>query len=274
MKNCLITGGTSGLGIELAKVFLQNNYFVHIIGRNRKKFEIFIKNIDVKLKKRVFFYEIDLSEIKNIENSFDKIKKLNINVLINNAGVINLNKRLNSTNLEQAFVVNYLSHYYLTNKLIENSSIVRKGVIVNISSFTHIFSNINFTNIDLKKNYNGWFTYFNTKLMNILFTYKSNNMFKEIKSIAVNPGWINTNFGNNNESKLRSLISALRNKFSKNPNDVARKIYTIIDYDSINKNDCYYLINKKIKSSAHSNKQEFQDILWEKTKELLKNETS
>jgi short-subunit dehydrogenase len=274
MKNCLITGGTSGLGIELAKVFLLNNYFVHIIGRNKKKFEIFIKNIDVELKKKVFFYEIDLSEIKNIKNSFDKIKKLNINVLINNAGVINLNRRLNSTNLEQAFVVNYLSHYYLTNKLIENSSIVRKGVIVNISSFTHIFSNINFTNIDLKKNYNGWFTYFNTKLMNILFTYKSNNIFKEIKSIAVNPGWINTNFGNNNESKLRSLISVLRNKFSKKPNEVARKIYTIIDYDNINKNNCYYLINKKIKSSDHSNKKEFQDILWKKTKELLKNETS
>ena len=55
MKNCLITGGTSGLGIELAKVFLLNNYFVHIIGRNKKKFEIFIKNIDVELKKKSFF---------------------------------------------------------------------------------------------------------------------------------------------------------------------------------------------------------------------------
>ena len=272
MKNCLITGGTSGLGIELAKVFLQNNYFVHIIGRNRKKFEIFIKNIDVKLKKRVFFYEIDLSEIKNIENSFDKIKKLNINVLINNAGVINLNKRLNSTNLEQAFVVNYLSHYYLTNKLIENSSIVRKGVIVNISSFTHIFSNINFTNIDLKKNYNGWFTYFNTKLMNILFTYKSNNMFKEIKSIVINPGWMNTNFGNNNKSKLRNFISFLRNMFSKDPKGVAQKIYAIIDYDNISKNDCYYIVNKKKKSSAFSHKQEVQNILWKKSEELLRNE--
>ena len=42
MKNCLITGGTSGLGIELAKVFLQNNYFVHIVGRNKEKFEVFL----------------------------------------------------------------------------------------------------------------------------------------------------------------------------------------------------------------------------------------
>ena len=127
MKNCLITGGTSGLGIELVKVFLTNNYFVHIIGKNRKKFDIFTQNIDVELKKKVLFYEIDLSEIQNIKNSFDKIKIININVLINNAGIINLNKTLNSMNLEETFVVNYLSHYYLTNKLIESSSIVKKG---------------------------------------------------------------------------------------------------------------------------------------------------
>jgi short-subunit dehydrogenase len=272
MKNCLITGGTSGLGIELVKVFIKNNYFVHIIGKNRKKFDIFMQNIDVELKKKVFFYEIDLSEIQNIKNSFDKIKIININVLINNAGIINLKKTLNSMNLEETFVVNYLSHYYLTNKLIESSSIVKKGVIVNISSFTHIFSNMDFKNIDLKKNYNGWFAYFNTKLMNILFTYKCNNIFKEIKSIVINPGWMNTNFGNNNKSKLRNFISFLRNMFSKDPKGVAQKIYTIIDYDNISKNNCYYKVNKKTKSSAFSHKQEVQNILWKKSEELLRNE--
>jgi len=272
MKNCLITGGTSGLGIELAKVFLQNNYFVHIVGKNKEKFEVFLQCVDQNLKERVFFYKIDLSEIKNIKNLFNKIKNTNIDVLINNAGIINLNKRLNSANLEETFIVNYLSHYYLTNELINNGSIVAKGIIVNISSSTHIFSNIDFKNIDLNNNYNGWFAYFNTKLMNILFTYKSNRVFEEIKSIVINPGWIDTNFGNNNQSKLRQLLSFLRKIFSKNPKIVAKKIYLVIDYEKIDENDCYYLIDKKKKSSNFSYKEEIQDKLWEKSKELLKNE--
>ena len=273
MKNCLITGGTSGLGIELAKVFLQNNYLVHIVGKNKEKFEVFLQNMDQTLKERVFFYKIDLSEIKNIKNLINKIKNINIDVLINNAGIINLNKRLNSSNLEETFIVNYLSHYYLTNELINNDSIVAKGIIVNISSSTHIFSNIDFKNIDLNNNYNGWFAYFNTKLMNILFTYKSNRVFEEIKSIVINPGWIDTNFGNNNQSKLRQLLSFLRKIFSKSPKIVAQKIYLNIDYEKIDKHDCYYLIDKKIKSSNFSYKKEIQDKLWEKSKELLKNET-
>ena len=57
--------------------------------------------------------------------------------------------------------------------------------------------------------------------MNLLFTYKCNSNYKKVKSIAVNPGWIKTNFGNNNVSKLRGLLSYLRFYFAKDPNFIA-----------------------------------------------------
>ena len=54
-QNCLITGGTSGLGKELVKTFLQNNYIVYIIGKNRNKFNLLLKELPEKFIKKVFF---------------------------------------------------------------------------------------------------------------------------------------------------------------------------------------------------------------------------
>ena len=271
-QNCLITGGTSGLGKELVKTFLQNNYFVHIIGKNRKKFNLLFQELPEKFKKKVLFYEIDLSEIKNISKNIVELKKINIDVLINNAGAIYLKKELNSERLEKTFVINYLSHFYLTNQLIENFSISGKNVIINITSTAHHFSLLDLENLNRNSRYNGWIAYFNTKLMNILFTYKCNSTYKHIKSIAVHPGWIKTNFGNNNNSKLRGLLSYLRMYFAKNPTHVAQEIYKIADYKNINKESCFYLINKKTKSSKKSYNVKLQNKLWEKSKKILVNE--
>ena len=271
-QNCLITGGTSGLGKELVKTFLQNNYIVYIIGKNRNKFNLLLKELPEKFIKKVFFFNIDLSEIKNISNNIVELKKININVLINNAGAIYLKKELNSKNLEKTFVINYLSHFYLTTQLIKNFSATDKKIIVNITSSAHHFSLLDIEKPITNNRYNGWITYFNTKLMNILFTYKCNSTYENAKSIAVHPGWVKSNFGNNNNSKLRNLLSYLRLFFAKNPKYVAQEIYKIIDYKNINKEDCFYSINKKIKSSKKSYNIILQNMLWEKSKKILENE--
>ena len=271
-QNCLITGGTSGLGKELVKTFLQNNYFVYIIGKSRNKFNLLLKELPKKFIKKVFFFDIDLSEIKNISNNIAELKKININVLINNAGAIYLKKELNSKNLEKTFVINYLSHFYLTNQLIKNFSTTDEKVIVNITSTAHHFSLLNIEKLSTNNGYNGWITYFNTKLMNILFTYKCNSTYENVKSIAVHPGWVKSNFGNNNNSKLRNLLSYLRLFFAKNPKSVAQEIYKIADYKNINKEDCFYSVNKKMKSSKKSYNIILQNKLWEKSKKILENE--
>jgi len=268
-QNCLITGGTSGLGKELAKIFIQNNYFVHIIGKNREKFNQFIGELTVESAKRIFFYEIDLSEIKNISKNIKELEKISIDVLVNNAGAIFLKKKLNSENLEKTFVVNYLSHFYLTNKLIANFSASGKNIIVNITSVAHYFSPLSLENLYTNNKYNGWIAYFNTKLMNLLFTYKCNSNYRKVRSIAINPGWIKTNFGNNNVSKLRGLLSYLRFYFAKDPNFIAREIYKIVEHKNIDKENCFYSINKKIKSSKKSYNIDLQNKLWEKSKKII-----
>ena len=176
---------------------------------------------------------------------------------------------MNSENLEKTFVTNYLSHFYLTNQLIKNFSTSGKNIIVNITSVVHHFSSLDPENIYANRIYNGWIEYFNTKLMNVLFTYKCNSTYAHIKSIAVHPGWMKTNFGNNNFSKFRGLLSYLRSYFAKNPNSIAQEIYKIVDCKNINKENCFYSINKKIKSSKKSYNVDLQNKLWEKSKKII-----
>ena len=113
--------------------------------------------------------------------------------------------------------------------------------------------------------YNGWLAYFNTKLMVLLFTYKLNLIFKDTQSFAIHPGWIKTNFGNNNLNTIRKLLSHARSTFAKNPEIVAKRIFKLLMRNDLSKKNCYYYIDKISKSSSKSQNKKLQNALWKKS---------
>ena len=62
-KNCIITGGTSGLGLALVKKFINNNFFIHIIAKDNNK-----------IQKLVNYFNGDYARSK-IEEDLDKFLK-------------------------------------------------------------------------------------------------------------------------------------------------------------------------------------------------------
>ena len=271
-KNCIITGGTSGLGLNLVKKFINNGFFVHIIARDNIKIKKLLNYFHEKNLSSFNFYQVDLAEESELNRSILQIKNLStIDVLINNAGALFLKKELNSKGIEKTFAVNYLSHFSLTVSLIDLIKKTKNARIVNISSMVHKFAKLNLNDINFSKNYNGWIAYCNSKLMNILFNYKINRVYdNSINCYAVHPGWLNTNFGNNNQSSLRFLLNFARDKFAKEPSNVADEIYNLCTNQKyLNYAGKYIVKNKVTKSSNLSYRLDLQDKLWKMSLKMI-----
>lgn len=88
MEYVLITGGTSGIGYELAKCFKKNGYGVVIVGSDARKLERARKVLSKGPLSPVIAYEQDLSEKGSAKKLYDRLiaDKIEISILVNNAG--------------------------------------------------------------------------------------------------------------------------------------------------------------------------------------------
>ena len=85
-KRILIVGGSSGLGIELTKFFLNKSYDLHILGRRTPK----------KYEKKITFYKVDIFNKLKFEKVLLKLNKKYFDIIIHNIGGSLGIKKINS----------------------------------------------------------------------------------------------------------------------------------------------------------------------------------
>ena len=262
-KKIIITGGTDGIGLAITKELIKKdeNELI-IIGKNYAKGRGVVDKLN---SDNVEFIQCDLSEKKEIFELSKKLNKLQkIDVLINNAGAIFSKRITNSENIEKTFALNHLSYFhlslYLLNK-IENSS---SGKIINIASNAHKRYPLDLNDLQSKNDYNGWKSYCRSKLLNIYFTYSFNKKLNtNVLCNCLHPGFVNSNFGNNNISIMRFAINILKNFFAISCERAAETPLNLIYNKDLNKISGKYFFNsKEIKSSKNSYDQEIADKIW------------
>ena len=230
----------------------------------------------------------DLSSLGSIHDMAVNIinKYPSLDILINNAGAMFMNKESSKEGYEITFAVNYLSHYLLTRLLLPLLERSKPSRIINVSSvIIRMLSQINIDCVSKPGFYKGIRAYSASKICMTLFTFEMAERLKgrSITSNAGHPGLvINTGFGNNSKNPLIRGILSLRapvlvlgrlglNIIETNlKKGAATNIYLATSEDVSNVTGIYFADSRPAKTTKFIVNREMQKKLYQLSEEMVK----
>ncbi len=268
-KICLVTGANSGIGFETAKALARMGARVGLICRTPAKCEEAKSAIlqavpDAELDS----FAADLSSQAEIRRvAADIIRTYpKIDVLINNAGIVENTFKRSVDGIEMTFAVNHLAYFLLTNLLLEPIKAAAPSRIINVSSAAHFGARMDFDDLQGEKGYNGWRAYSQSKLANILFTYELARRLAGT-GVTVNclhPGVIGTKLFRN-----LGIINTLAGIFLSSPEKGAETSVYLASSPEVEGVTGKYFDNKRaVPSSSASYNEADAKRLWQISAEL------
>ncbi len=218
-RNFIITGSTSGIGLETAKELARAGANITLAARNPQKAEAVIRDIKRETgNKNVEFMMVDTSSLDSVRDFSESWKKSgkNLDVLILNAGISNVPNREESVDgYERQFATNYLGHFLMTARLLPYFKDEEGARIVLVTSLAHKRTKLHFDDIQLH-DYSPMVAYAQSKLAVLTFglelSKRLNEKGKKIASIPVHPGVASTDIirgGDRNNPVLQIMAKTM-----------------------------------------------------------------
>ena len=199
-KVCVVTGATSGIGEVTARTLARDGARTILVARSRDKGERVIRAIESE-GGRAELVVADLSSFADVRRAAGELLAAcpKIDVLVNNAGAIFVNRTTTKDGLEATFAVNHLAPFLLTNLLLDRLRQSAPARIVNVSSRAHTRIGLDFDDLESKRSYVGLVAYARSKLCNVLFTYELARRLSgtNVTANCLHPGVIASGFGKN-----------------------------------------------------------------------------
>ncbi|KAI0810172.1 putative short-chain dehydrogenase [Xylaria sp. FL0064] len=204
-KVVLITGATSGIGIETTRAMYATGARVFILVRDIAKAQPIVADIINSTKGcgKIEIIEMDLDSLDSVKNAARQFlqKSSQLNVLINNAGVMACPRTVTVDGFERQFAVNYLAHFTLVTLLLptmlsSSSPKFNSRVIwVSSSAHRHASSNLDLNDIGILDHYDHWAAYGQSKTAMIWASNYIDRTYgpRGVHSLALHPGGILTN---------------------------------------------------------------------------------
>jgi NAD(P)-dependent dehydrogenase (short-subunit alcohol dehydrogenase family) len=196
----IVTGSSSGIGYEAARILAEKNATVIIAVRNLEKGNAAADKIKADHRNAdITVMELDLADLESVRGFAARFKEnySRLDLLINNAGVMMPPYSKTADGFELQFGTNHLGHFALTGLLIDLIKETPDSRIVNVSSSGHNYGDLNFDDLNWENRpYKKMRTYADSKIANIYFTYELQRKLQDAGSntlvTASHPGWTAT----------------------------------------------------------------------------------
>jgi len=218
-KTVLLTGATSGIGLEASVELARRGAKMVLVGRNPEKTRGAVE--DVKARGGAS----DVTHLLCDFSSQEAIRRLaadyrnrhdRLDVLVNNAGTVYRKRTLTPDGIEATFAVNHLGYFLLTNLLLD---VIRKSApsrIVTVASIGHRGGTLDFDNLGFERGgYRIMRAYARSKLANVLFAAELSRRLAGtgVTSNSLHPGGVNTNIWSGAPTYMKPFITLLLKPF-------------------------------------------------------------
>jgi len=211
-RTVVITGANSGIGFEAALHFARCGARVVMACRNQDKAGDAQQRIRREVPDaRTLIIQLDVSELDSVgefvRQFSDRAGELDL--LINNAGIVAIPLSRNAAGHELQLATNYLGPFALTGLLLPLFDKHRGGRIVNVGSLAHRFGKLNVDDLNWEQSdYDQWKAYANSKLAMLSHTLELNRRLQKrggnVIALAAHPGFANTNIHQNSPALTRT----------------------------------------------------------------------
>ncbi len=199
-----VTGGASGLGRQISLDLARAGFDVLIVARTPSRLAAAKTSIEAEVG-RPAVETLETSDLA-LRSEAARIAGLlarrdrPVDVLVNNAGALYARRQTTEEGVERTFALNVLAPFALSYRLASDLSGRPGSRIVNISSAAHRSQRLELDNLQLERGYRGYRAYARSKLAILLLTREfARRLGKPGPSVlAVHPGFVRTNFGQNN----------------------------------------------------------------------------
>jgi NAD(P)-dependent dehydrogenase (short-subunit alcohol dehydrogenase family) len=274
-KTVIVTGGNSGIGRESVIALCRMGAHVVVACRetaygNEKPVSEVISEIEALVPgARLSFLPLDLACLSSIRHFVERFTSQydQLDVLLNNAGVLSMEKKQTRDGFELTMGTNHLGPFLLTNLLLDHLINTPRSRVVNVSSKTHSKGRLVFANdtIEIRRPYTALTAYADSKLANIYFTQELAVRLAGTDTTvnALHPGGVATNIW----PESKGVMGIIRRRMIKNlsgPEKGARtSVYLCSSPEAQNVSGKYFYRSKEVSPGKRAQDKDVQKKLWQ-----------
>jgi NAD(P)-dependent dehydrogenase (short-subunit alcohol dehydrogenase family) len=273
-RSALVTGGTSGIGLETARGLTAHFDVVGIVGRDPKRLSEAAEDLR-STGAHIETFQADFASLTEVRRLAEDIKARfdSLSVLVNNAGVWHTHRTLSKDGYEATLAVNHLAHFALTNALKDLLVAAAPARVVNVSSSMHGRpKSIHWNDLMFENHWAGFWVYGHSKLANVLFSNELARRWKDlgVTSNALNPGNVRSRITRNNVFLNTLHRSAIARMIIMSEADGARtSIYAATAPELDGVTGRYFDKQKEAKPNKATADAEAARHLWEVSQQLV-----